>query len=357
MKVIFLAGSLNQGGAEFQILALAKLFKDKGHEVEVFALTDYDFYMPFIQTNSIKYTCLRNNQSKLKRVFLTAEKFRKSKPDLIISFLKVVSQVAIVAKLISSSKAKLIVGERTSLIRPLHDHYYFNLLLLADYITVNSVSKLNYLKGKFPLLKKRIGFIPNIIDVDNFSPKIPIKDENGVLKLAFVGRISPEKNVLALVQATSSLIKSGHNISLDLFGDNKNKLYFKEVLAQIGNTSINKKVTFKGPLKDVREAYGNTDLICLISHYEGFSNVLAEALACGIPIVASDIEENRFLVEDGVNGFLVNPNDIEDIARGIKKFLNMSNIEREEIKKNNRKKALIIFDKEAIYKEFVKIVS
>jgi GalNAc-alpha-(1->4)-GalNAc-alpha-(1->3)-diNAcBac-PP-undecaprenol alpha-1,4-N-acetyl-D-galactosaminyltransferase len=357
MKVIFLAGSLNQGGAEFQILALAKLFKEKGHEVEVFALTDYDFYMPFIQANSIKYTCLKNSQSRIKRILLTAKKFRNSKPDLIISYLKIVSQVAIAAKLLSGPKSKLIVGERTSLVKPWHDHYYFNLLLLADYITVNSLSKLNYLKGKFPLLKKRIGFVPNIIDVNNFSPKIPVKDENGVVKLAFVGRISPEKNVLALVQATCNLIKSGHNISLDLFGDNKNKLYFKEVLEQIGNASINKKVTFKGPLKDVREAYGNTDLICLISHYEGFSNVLAEALACGIPIVASDIEENRFLVEDGVNGFLVNPNDIEDIARGIKKFLNMSNIEREEIKKNNRKKALIIFDKEAIYKEFVKIVS
>jgi GalNAc-alpha-(1->4)-GalNAc-alpha-(1->3)-diNAcBac-PP-undecaprenol alpha-1,4-N-acetyl-D-galactosaminyltransferase len=357
MKVIFLAGSMNQGGAELQLLSLAKLFKDKGHEVEIFALTDYDFYVPFVQSHSIQYTCLKNNQSKLKRVFLTAEKFRNSKPDLIISYLKIVSQVAIAAKLLSGSKSKLIVGERTSLKKPWHDLYYFNLLLLADYITVNSVSKLNYLKGKFPLLKGRIGFVPNIIDVDNFTPKIPVKHENRVVKLAYVGRISPEKNVLALVQATSELIKDKYNISLDLFGDNKNKVYFKEVSEQIRNTSINKKITFKGPLKDVREAYENTDLICLVSHYEGFSNVLAEALACGIPIIASDIEENRFLVEDGVNGFLVNHNDIEDIARGIKQFLNMSNIEREEIKKNNRKKAQIIFDKEAIYKEFVKIVS
>ena len=48
MKVLFITGSLNQGGAEFQILQLAKLFQEKGNEVEVFAITNYSFYMSFI---------------------------------------------------------------------------------------------------------------------------------------------------------------------------------------------------------------------------------------------------------------------------------------------------------------------
>ena len=56
MKILFITGSLNQGGAEYQILELAKLFQNKGHEVEVFAITDYAFYKPFIIKNKIKYS-------------------------------------------------------------------------------------------------------------------------------------------------------------------------------------------------------------------------------------------------------------------------------------------------------------
>lgn len=357
MKVIFLAGSLNQGGAEFQILTLAKLFKEKGHEVEVFALTDYDFYKPFIQANSIKYTCLKNSQSKIKRILLTAKKLKSSKPDLVISYLKVVSQVAIVAKLISRSKAKFIIGERTSLIRPWHDYYYFNLLLFADYVTVNSITKLTYLERKFPLLRNRLGFIPNVIDVDNFSPNALGKNETDFTKIAFVGRISPEKNIIAMVQAIISLKESGYKIILEMYGDNKNKDYYKKISDLINKSSAEKYISFKGPREDVKEVYRNADLICLVSFFEGFSNVLAEALACGVPILASNIKENQYLVENGVNGFLVNPYDLDDLVGGFVKFLNLSSVEKDSIRENNRIKAKLIFEKEVIFKEYIRIIN
>ena len=69
MKILFITGSLNQGGAEYQILELAKLFMEKGHIVEVFAITDYSFYKPFIEKNKLIYNHLLNDQGKIKRVF------------------------------------------------------------------------------------------------------------------------------------------------------------------------------------------------------------------------------------------------------------------------------------------------
>jgi GalNAc-alpha-(1->4)-GalNAc-alpha-(1->3)-diNAcBac-PP-undecaprenol alpha-1,4-N-acetyl-D-galactosaminyltransferase len=356
MKVIFLAGSLNQGGAEFQLLSLAKLFKDKGHEVEVFALTDYDFYVPFVQSHSIQYTCLKNDQAKIKRIFLTAKKIRSSKPDLIISYLKVVSQVAIVAKMMSMTKAKLIVGERTSLIKPWHDRYYFNLLLLADQITVNSVSKLNNIKKRFPLLRNRLNFMPNIIEIQDFKPDLTASKETNSFKIIYVGRISPEKNILTLVQSIIKLLEKGKKLTLELYGDNKSKLYYEKVKKKIDASSFSESIKLLGPVSNIKAAYKNADLLCLISSYEGFSNVIAEALACGIPIITSDIEENRFLVEEEVNGFLVNPDDSENVADGINKFLSLSLEQRQQIKENNRKKAELLFDKEAIYNNFIKII-
>ena len=75
MKILLITGSLNQGGAEYQIIKLAELFREKGHEVELFALTDYKHYLNYVNENKIKYTHLLNEQSRLKRIFLTSKKF------------------------------------------------------------------------------------------------------------------------------------------------------------------------------------------------------------------------------------------------------------------------------------------
>ncbi|GAB3203715.1 glycosyltransferase involved in cell wall biosynthesis [Pontibacter aydingkolensis] len=356
MKIIFLAGSLNQGGAEYQIIALAKLFKDKGHDVEVFALTDYDFYLPLINEYAIKYSCLRNDQSRIKRILLTVKKIRASKPDLIISYLKVVSQVAIVAKLISFSKSKLIISERTSLLKPLQDQFHFNLALLADHVTVNSVSKFHYIKQKFPLLAKKLSFVPNIIDVMYYSPSAVANTEPLLNRLTFVGRISPEKNVVELVQAVANLLSEGYDLTLDLYGSIINKSYTNQVASLIESKSIGDKIKLKGKISNVKEVYDTSDLICLVSKYEGFSNVLAEALSSGIPVVASDIEENRYLIEDSTNGFLVNPNDVTSISTGIKNFLTLNRNERQILKLNNRKKAEALLDKEKIYQQYIDII-
>lgn len=357
MKVIFLAGSLNQGGAEFQLISLAKLFKEQGHDVEVFAITDHDFYLPFINAHNIKYTCLRNDQSKLKRVLLTAKMFKQSKPDLIISFLKIVSIVAIFAKILSFTNAKLIIGERTSLIRPWHDLFYFNFLLFANAVTVNSLPKLKYIRRKFPLLAPKLYFTPNIIDIENFLPTPDIDKQKKHITLGYVGRISPEKNIISLIKAVAKLVKQGHPISLSLYGDNKNKLYHELVKREIVQAGMEEFMILKGPSVDVREAYADIDILCLLSSYEGFSNVLAEALASGIPIIASDIAENRYLVKNGENGILVKSNDVENITNGILKLVYLNKIERTKISKCNRLKAEKIFNKEAIYRQYLKILN
>ena len=88
MKTLFITGSLNQGGAEFQILMLANLFKDKGNEVKLLALTDYTFFEDFVKESGLEeYSCLPNTDGRLKRVFKTVRYIKDFQPDLIISYL------------------------------------------------------------------------------------------------------------------------------------------------------------------------------------------------------------------------------------------------------------------------------
>lgn len=356
MKILFLTGSLNQGGAEYQILELAKMFKEKGHLIEVFAITDYSFYKPFIKENDLIYSHLFNHQSKLKRVLLTAKKIRKMKPEIIISYLKVPSQVALYSKILSGLKIKLIVGERTSDRRLLLDKYYFNLMRLADIMTVNSISKLNYLKQNFPGLKRKLKFFPNIIDIDKFR-LINKKYDSSLIKIGFVGRVSPEKNVLNLIKAINILLDQGKSVELYIYGDTKNRAYADEVVNLINDNILQKKVIMKGRSNNMNEVYKNIDVLCLISDYEGFSNVISEALSCGLPIITSDIEENKYLVDNGINGFVVNHKAPTDIAKGINSYLILTKVAKLKMAVTNRKKAEDMFNKEVVYEQYMALLN
>lgn len=353
MKVLFITGSLNQGGAEFQLLAHAKLFQEKGNEVEVLALTDYSFYREYVNDNKLTYSHFRNDQSKIKRVGLTAKKIREYKPDLIISYLKAVSQVAIVARILSGCNAELVVGERTSLIRPAHDKYYFNLIRLADAISVNSIPKLKYIEHNFPFLQPKTFFLPNVVDVQQFS----FREEPATgqtMKVVYVGRIAREKNVDNLVKAFKKVLSDGHDAVLELYGDTRDESYLNKVKEEIGSEN---RIQLMGKTDQVNKVYESADLLCLLSDYEGFSNVLSEALCHGVPAVTSNIEENEFLIAHIENGYLVDPRNADNVSEGISWFLHLSRDEQRIIRINNRRKAEQIFDREALYQEYCRILN
>ena len=354
MKVLFITGSLNQGGAEFQLLQLAKLFKDHRHEVEVFAITDYDFYLPFVKGHHIPYDHLYNDQKKWKRVWLTAKKIKQVQSDLLISFLKVPSQVAVVAAMLSRYKGIHIVGERTAYQQGMYDVFHFNLMRRANAITVNSISKAKYLETKF-YKKGKVHFTPNIIDTDYFT-FIERPYNTDTTRLGYVGRVSPEKNLLNLIKGVILLKEKGVDVILDIYGDTKHDSYLAEINELIKKYQMQKSIHLKGKSSNVFEVYKNIDVLCLISNYEGFSNVISEALCCGLPVITSNIEENAFLVEHMVNGIVVDHHKPEKIAEGIKTFIDLPVTEKKKISYQNRTKAEHLFEKESIYKQYISII-
>jgi glycosyltransferase involved in cell wall biosynthesis len=356
MKVLFITGSLNQGGAEFQILQLAKLFQEKGNEVEVFAITNYSFYMSFIFENNLKYSYLDNDQNKFKRIIQTSKKIKQFKPDLIISYLKIVSKVALIAKILSNKKVPLIAGERTSDIQPLKDKVHFNLMRLANAVTVNSLSKLDYIKTNFKGISNKTYFFPNILDVNEIS-FLDKKYDQEKLHLGFIGRISPEKNILEMIKAVGLLKEKGKEIKFSIYGDGRNANYLEQVTNLILSEGLSKVVQLMGKTNEVLKVHKKIDLLILISDYEGFSNVISEALASGLPIITSAIPENEYLVANTVNGFIVNHKEVLSIANGIEKFINLPVIDKRKISFNNRKKAEVIFDKNSLYNSYMNLIS
>ena len=93
----------------------------------------------------------------------------------------------------------------------------------------------------------------------------------------------------------------------------------------------------------------------LPSLHEGFPNVVSEAIACGLPVLISDVCDNRVFVEQS-NGYLFDPNDPSDIAAKIISFCRLENNKKRFMSKSSRKKAEILFDKKKYSESYLKII-
>jgi glycosyltransferase involved in cell wall biosynthesis len=145
--------------------------------------------------------------------------------------------------------------------------------------------------------------VPNGINTDLFQPE-PGRRTN-VPTLLSVGRLHTQKNVGYLLNLVAAL-KNRTEIRAQIIGDGPERAGLERSAAALGITDC---VQFSGWLsrEAVREAYQSASFLVHSSSYEGMSNVILEALATGLPVIASDIPENVELINDAANGFLFDP--------------------------------------------------
>jgi glycosyltransferase involved in cell wall biosynthesis len=145
--------------------------------------------------------------------------------------------------------------------------------------------------------------VPNGINTDLFQPE-PGRRTN-VPTLLSVGRLHSQKNVGYLLNLVAAL-KNRTEIRAQIIGDGPERAGLERSAAALGITDC---VQFRGWLsrEAVREAYQSATFLVHGSSYEGMSNVILEALATGLPVIASDIPENVELIKDDANGFLFDP--------------------------------------------------
>ena len=134
--------------------------------------------------------------------------------------------------------------------------------------------------------------VPNAVDADSLVPEArPARDPASPLRAVFLGRLDPVKRVPMLAQAVRRL----DGVTLDIFGDGLDRDAIEPFL--------NDRIRMHGPA-DRETALANADVLVLPSEAEGFGLVLLEAMAAGVPVVASDVPGIRDVVTDGETGLL-----------------------------------------------------
>jgi glycosyltransferase involved in cell wall biosynthesis len=133
-----------------------------------------------------------------------------------------------------------------------------------------------------------------------------------------VTRLSPQKAPADFIHAAALVHENHPNVRFVVVGDGPLRAEVEELAA---NMNLNGILYFTGLRRDVPELMEAFDIFVLSSLWEGLPRVLPQAMATGLPIVATNIDGNAEAVEEGVNGFLVPTNDPKAIARGIEQLL------------------------------------
>jgi len=137
--------------------------------------------------------------------------------------------------------------------------------------------------------------------------------------ITMVGRLDRTKDHSTLIGATAVLRRHGHEMELRLIGSGRAEQTLRRKALDLG---VDKHVSFKGARSDVYEQLGRSDIFAYsVNREEGLGIALIEAMAVGLPIVASDVPACREVLDDGRAGLLVEPGDPAAMAAGIEAVL------------------------------------
>jgi glycosyltransferase involved in cell wall biosynthesis len=165
----------------------------------------------------------------------------------------------------------------------------------------------------------------NAVDTDHFQRRQTHDDAKrrlgftpGRLLIGAVGRLSPEKWFEGLITAVDRLINSGLDIELCIVGEGDERSMLERLIARLGRHD---RVRLAGYQGDTLGWYEAMDIYALTSLREGLPNVVLEAMALEVPLVATRIAGVPWIVADGVNGLLIEPSDIDGLVGALRRLL------------------------------------
>lgn len=301
-KIILVTNILGNGGSGRVMATIANYLADKSYEVEVCSFLDnYDTYSINSKINNIVIKCKNKNNvlKKIERIYKLRKIFKKNKGVTIISFEYFVNMQTVIASLFL--KNKLIISERNDPSR--HGNKFFiNKLRNILYKKANIlVCQTNDAKEYFPEgIQKKSVIIPNPI-MSNLPSRFVEKRKKEIVTF---GRIEKQKNLKLLIDAFILFNKDYPEYELSIYGDGSQK---QELNKYVNDKKIMDKVNFYGFSNNIHSKIINSSIFVSSSDYEGISNSMIEAMAIGIPCIATDCPCGgaRMMIKNGFNGILV----------------------------------------------------
>jgi glycosyltransferase involved in cell wall biosynthesis len=326
--------SFSPGGAERAVALLAEGFIKRGEKVSlvtIFGKETYFYDLPngvnirSLNIDKNSPTLIHGLCNNIYRLWVLRKEIISLQPDIVISFLDTTNILTLLS--LFKTKYPVIVNEQNNpsvaignLWKALRRLSY----PLAHKVVSSSQGVDNYFHW-LPKNQRKVIYNPLAVSQDDSKPiNLPLGvDPSKKLAIA-MGRLTHQKGFDILLSAFNQIIDKYPDWQLIILGEGELRSELESKIEKLGLTS---KVILPGLISNPFPLLKHSDLFVLSSRFEGFGNVLIEAMACGLPVISTDCPSGpREIIDDGVNGILV-PN--EDVSSLSKAMVNLMSSEQE----------------------------
>lgn len=327
MRILFLSDLLAYGGASKLIYDLLPRMAKEGNECELLILTDdHSKYVEDLKKQGVLVSIVpKNIKGHWTKIKYIKSRIENNKYDILhANLFPMTYYCSIVKRLLGKKCPPLVMTEHSTdnkrrhkpYLRPLEKFIYKK---YDHVISISDKTQENLCIWLREINDNRFTVIENGIDVDVFrnAEPLPKRDvcqnyNEGDILVLMVGSFTPQKNHSVLLEAVS-LLPNQYKLLLCGEGPLENKIKEK-----VHKLKLDRRVTFLGFRKDVAKIMHTADVLVIPSLWEGFGLIAAEGMACGIPIVASDVPGlSEVIGEVGVKVDATNPEELSNAIESI----------------------------------------
>lgn len=320
IRLLHVAPSLNRGGQEKQLFELVKRLDKQRYEIMVISLSDGCSWTKEISKYVLCVEIERKGHLELKRLARLIRLIRGFGPDIIQCWSYSAIAYGMIGALASSVPIKIVTVRGKERCRSAAMYLVNNAFYrLSDLVIYNSTEALKYEKRLYRLLERKSKVIYNGIDPGEFSTARSI-DRSRVLgfqvpeKHAVIGTtasLTKRKNLTMFLDCAKEVLERDIGFVFVLVGTGDQEEELKSYARSLG---VDRQVHFVGCRNDIPDLLRCFEVFWLTSSEEGTPNSILEAMAAGVPVIATDVGGNREILEHNVNGYLVRLNDVERMA-------------------------------------------
>lgn len=320
-KICFIVGTLDRGGAERQLLYMLRALKDSGAvSCRVLCLTNGESYEKDIKSLEVPVRWVGQSKNRGLRLLSIVKNIRKEPVDIIQSshfYTNIYAGLA--GKILGVPSIGAI---RSDLHRELKKNGYLGRwqLFLPSFLITNS--RLAYGRAiKKGILPEDIEFVKNVVDTEFHKPA-EVPKVNSPVRLLFVGRLDRNKRPGHFVEMAAALTEQLPEVCLQFLiaGDGELRKKLEDRARELGLSS--EKMRFLGVCNNMRKIYRQAGIVISTSNREGTSNVILEAMAYGVPVIATNVGGTPEVLDES-RGILIEPdNDKQLVEAAIKLILN-----------------------------------
>jgi len=316
--------NLRGGGAERVMVTLANHFVTSGHRVDLVLGRATGEYLDEVSPD-VRVIDLRTDRM-LTCLLPLIRYLRRERPAVMLSALNHVNIIAILARKFAGVQMRLVISERNSLTSLGKSHAGKLLKRLmawfypsADAVIAVTQAGVKELINTFGLSKEKVYAIPNPVDIERLQALsvVPLNhpwfDTGAPPVILAVGRLSPQKDFGTLIQAFAQLrMQLQFPARLVILGEGPLRETLQRQVEELG---VQSDVYMPGFRENPFNWMARSQLFVLSSLYEGFPNVLVQAMACGARVISTNCPTGPDeILEGGLWGRLVEPGNFRDLA-------------------------------------------